>query len=355
MPRKNISETRAWTLFACILALCLIVLLAAAHFIGPRLVELSDLVPTQTLRAQIHLLQESQKTQDSVQNPNLTDVVILGDSTASRSLAANRIEKKIAGRSSSSSVLSLAVAYGTLANSYTLLLKHIAHHPPPRCIVVMTSYGAARHHYGETFWEQMVDPNLFSYHELLELYEWSREAGDFPSTEFGINEYKIKVAKRIVLNGFSIYLLRNAIFNSRSAEKSVRFFNQSLNGNGSFSFPRSYQSHTDPQFHAYLKNEYRAEPLIDLILKKIVDLKTNVLILSTPISEDFYTSNVQKWTKSHEAHMIELLSGRENVTFSLTPRTLPSFYFFDPTHLFADGAERLEGSYVADIQRCLDH
>lgn len=354
MPRKNISETRAWTHFTSLLILCLIVFLVVAHFVGPRLVQLSDLIPTQTLRAQIHLLQEAQKTQSSVQNLSSTDVIILGDSTASRSLAAEKIEKKISAPSSAKSALSLAVAYGTLANSYTLLLRHIAHHPLPRCIVIMTSYGAARQHYGETFWEQMVDPNLFSYHELLQLYEWSRTAGDFPSTTYGLNEYRLKVAERILLNGFSLYLLRNAIFNSKSSEKSARFFNRAISGNGSFSFPRNYQFHANPEFHAYLKKEYRVEPLIDLILKKIADLKTHVLILSTPLSEDFNVPDVQQWAKSHEAHMIELLSDHKNVTFSLMPRTLPGFYFFDPTHLISDGAEKLEDSYVTDIQRCLD-
>lgn len=98
MPRKNISETRAWTHFTSLLILCLIVFLVVAHFVGPRLVQLSDLIPTQTLRAQIHLLQEAQKTQSSVQNLSSTDVIILGDSTASRSLAAEKIEKKLARR-----------------------------------------------------------------------------------------------------------------------------------------------------------------------------------------------------------------------------------------------------------------
>ncbi len=363
MPQKNISEMRAWTQFTGLLILCLIVFFVVAHFIGPRLVRLSDLVPTQTLRAQIHLLQEAQTQEAQTQeaqtaqsnalSSNSADVIILGDSTASRSLAAERIERKISQPFSSKSALSLAVAYGTLANSYTLLLRHIAHHPLPRCIVVMTSYGAARQHYGETFWSQMVDPNLFSYDELLELYEWSRTAGDFPSTAYGLNEYRLKVAERILLNGFSLYLLRNAIFNSRSSEKSARFFNRAISGNGSFSFPRNYQFHANPEFHAYLKKEYRTEPLIDLILKKIADLKTHVLILSTPMAEDFNSPDVQRWTKSHEAHMFELLSTRDNVLFSLKPRTLPSLYFIDPTHLIADGAEKLEDSYVADIQRCL--
>ena len=80
---------RAWTHFACALAVSLIALLAAAHFAGPRLVQLSDLLPTQTLRAQMHLLQ------NRAQQPKPTDVIILGDSTASRSLSATRIEKKL--------------------------------------------------------------------------------------------------------------------------------------------------------------------------------------------------------------------------------------------------------------------
>lgn len=348
MCRKNSGEMRAWTHFACALALCLIALLVAAHFIGPRLVQLSARLPTQTLRAQIRLLQ------DRTRHQNPTDVIILGDSTASRSLIASRIEKKLNDSSHSGSVLSLAVSYGTLANSYTLLLRFLDKNPLPRCVVVMTSYGAARQHYGETFWEMMVDPNLFSYDELLALYEWSQEAGDFPSTAYGLTEYKFKVAERMLLNGFSLYLLRNALFNWRSAEKSARFFDQAFNENGSFSVPRSHRFHRDPGFHAYLTRPYQTEPLIDLVFKKIADLKTHVLILSTPLSEDFNTLDVKRWTKSHEAHVLELLSTYKNVSFSMIPRALPGSYFLDPTHLIADGAEQLEDAYVADIQQCLN-
>lgn len=348
MPRRNSSEMLAWTHFACALALCLIALLVAAHFIGPRLVQLSDRLPTQTLRAQIRLLQ------DRTRHQNPTDVIILGDSTASRSLIASRIEKKLNDSSHSGSVLSLAVSYGTLANSYTLLLRFLDKNPLPRCIVVMTSYGAARQHYGETFWEMMVDPNLFSYDELLALYEWSQKAGDFPSTAYGPIQYKLKVAERILLNGFSLHLLRNAIFNSRGTATSARFFDQAFNENGSFSFPRSYRFHVAPGFHDYLKKPYQTEPLIDLVFKKITDLKTHVLILSTPLSEDFNTPDVKRWTKSHEAHILEMLSTRVNVSFSLIPRTLPSSYFIDPTHMIADGAEQIEDSYLAEIRHCLN-
>lgn len=348
MPRKNISEMRAWTQFTGLLILCLIVFFFVAHFVGPLLVNRSALIPTQTLRAQIQILQQNAR------NGEPAKVIILGDSTASRSLAAKSIEKKIYGLPEKNAVLSFAISYGTLANSYSLLLRHLDHQPLPRCIVIMTSYGAARQHYGETFWSQMVDPNFFSYAELLKLYDWSKEAGDFPSTAYSLTEYKLKVAERMLLNGFSLYLLRNALFNPQNRADADRLFKRALDGNGSFSFPRSYRFHTNTEFHNYLKRPYQTEPVIDLILKKIADLETHVLILSTPLSEDANVPDVKQWTKSHETHMLELLSTRNNVTLSLAPRSLPSHYFTDPTHLISDGAEKLEDSYVADIQRCLD-
>lgn len=343
------SEKRAWVTFASRLATVLFVCAIAVHLVGPGLIRSADNLPTQMIRAQTRLIDSLDKSASPV------DVVIMGDSTAARALISKQIEAKLVGPNSPYRVVSYAVTYGTLANSYLLLLRHLQKQPPPRCIAIMTSYGAAEKHYGEVFWREMVEPQIFLLDELMLLYDWSAEVDDFPADTHSRLGYYLNLVYYRLLNGFSLDRAQGFLFNPLKRKSAELLFRRTLSEQGSFPFPKSYRFRPpNPEFHLYLKEKYRIEPMVDLILKKIAGLKTsNVVLFSPPMAATYYSGPVQQWTKDYAQHMKILLGQNQNVHISMDPLTLPDADFLDPTHVFAEGAALLQQSYVDVIQRCL--
>jgi hypothetical protein len=261
------------------------------------------------------------------------EVVIIGDSTASRALLPRHIEEFNA--------VSLAINGGNLRDSYYALKRYLQSQPSPRCIAIMTSYGAYQFHNANRFWAFTVAAGFLSFSDLMDLYKTSRQENIFPASEMSLPLYLYE----IVSHRLGLYLGWDLLHNYIAKPYMTRThpaqsYRTLMRERGALPLqsaaPWVSQEFVIKNF-SYLNRPFVIIPSQDFHLKKIFKLAkdhgASVRIFYPPISKSLRSVATEEWTSRVRQHMHHLSSLEDHVEFENTIHWIDDLHFLDGTHL----------------------
>lgn len=276
--------------------------------------------------------------------------IVIGDSTASRALPLSD--------STTGSAFSFAVQGGTIMDSYFLLRRYLEIYPPPPCIVLMSSYGAAAHNYPIKFWSLFVGQNFYRPEELEELYALSSRLNTFPASDFSYPTYRLKIATETVFNLFDWRTVSDLIFKPYSAREARQRYRLARHGNGSVPWTRGVGK-PPPSTTAYqdhLFQDFVVDPLADYAISRLASMKaTNLLVMNPPTSDRIRTPKSVEWFRQFASHMTTFAAKYPNIILNLQDPWLKDIAFHDATHLGTNGDHDFLQSQMPAINACVAH
>lgn len=298
---------------------------------------------------QIHRYQR-EVIQTAHVNEKKRDFIILGDSTAARNLLFP----------TDSNLTSLATFGGSLIDSYLLLIKYLRYHPPPKCLIIMTSYGAFDYHSMEMFWPDLVGNGFYSLDELKELYLVGLSQNDFPGN-LSYLEYINKIlTTNDWLNGFNWNDLQNYIFAREFMEDNPRVYRTLKQNNGlipvRWETAKRYNLQLTSPSEKYLENEFYPRKTLDIYIRKLFqkidDLKIRTIILHGPIANGLKSLNSEKWIQDYKQHVNVLIGNHKTIENHIEDEWLDNGNYYDGSHLLSFAAFKYTKSKESLFESC---
>lgn len=111
--------------------------------------------------------------------------------------------------------------------------------------------------------------------------------------------------------------------------------------------------------HEFLRQPFQPDPMLDLYIKKIVELTNQenirLFVAYGPIAESVRSPVSEEWLQRAASHISGLIGSSPNVTNLLSQTWFPDSQFTDATHLKWDKAMEFSKSLSGDLQGCLQN
>lgn len=247
--------------------------------------------------------------------------------------------------------LNLAIGGTTPLSGYYTLKRYLAHNAPPKMLIL--SYMSLHYAGVGTFWDRAIKFDYLGFREFDEIMKNARNLGQ--CALFGID------SKRCRWYYFFIYKINIRNFNAeiynawRDMRKSNRHKNNkhimdSLAHNGGHFFYGRAKESKGLNDEARLKN-FAINPLIDLYLRKIVDLAKahNIAVFhyQMPFNQSSFEALDLRFVREYNAFLDSMYDKYEIASLNHI-WALPNSDFGDPSHLF-NGAPKTTKDILGKI------
>lgn len=273
------------------------------------------------------------------------NVIILGDSTSAFGYSAGLLPR----------TLSLAVFSGSFAEIYQTLRRYLDRYDPPKCIVLTASYNWA-YHRDNRFWDIYVVNGFYDFSELADLYDVSKEIGDFPALEFSKAGFLANaVLYRLRLRGLHMADLQDALLHRKLYLSNIKFNRLMHENMGSINktnvvFPFIWEP------HSHLNEPFVVAPMYDEYLGRLVKLANSkgirVRWIQSPISKQVMTPVSQKFYADLNDHLRPIVLSDSRNTYDGTTKIYDDSEMFSATHLNTMGAHRFTEEQRPVFEEC---
>jgi hypothetical protein len=272
-------------------------------------------------------------------------VLIIGDSTAAFGYTAGSLPN----------TLSMAVFSGSFAEMYYTLERYLKKLPAPNCIVMTASYNWA-YHRDNRFWDIYALNRFYGLRELSEIYDASRDVGDFPASEYGKATFYLKYLLYVLrLQGLHMTDVQDAIFKRVLYRSNWKFHRLMRENMGSINkSSQIYPFIWEP--HSHLNEPFAPAPLYDEYLRRIVALAgargIRVNWIQSPISAQVLTPAAKEFYAALNARMRPLVMADPRNTYDGEIKVYPDELMFSATHLNIKGAHRFTAGQRGVFEGC---
>lgn len=284
------------------------------------------------------------------------DVLVVGDSTALQNiLPPNLLDLKAA---------SIAASGISAVEIYYILKRYleapVQDRTPPQCVLLMTSYGANHYHNVNFFWPLTVGHRLIYKDEALDLFRESEKISSWPATDFSRLSFVFRILKEVISYHLQFGALHQMIFQPNMtfthSQRTYRTFRRMRGAGPLGRSPIWLEQPFDGPNQDFLRNPFKPDPLLDLYIKKIVELtkqKNIRLILAYgPIANSVRTRSSEDWLNAAFRHISAITDPHANVLNLLKPIWLLDQDFTDATHLKWSRAMDFSRELSKDLKSC---
>lgn len=300
----------------------------------------------QTLRYHEELLDGQY---DELKRP---DVIVLGDSTATQNL----IPTSFIGLKA----ISLASPGTSTVETYYRLLEYLEKNEKPRCVLLMTSYGAHQFHIDTLFWQLIVGHGLMNYEQVLDFYETSKKLNDWPGNAMS----PLYLRARIFVERFEYYvqfgILNQAIFQPNlmflHPQRSYRLIRRTHGAGPLTRRPVWIDIGFDGPNQKFLKSEFRQSRVLDHYLQQILKLteKRGIKFYMDygPIAASLRNDSSLAWLKSGMEYLESQLKPFGHAKSLMNNEWYVDTQFTDGTHLNWRAAMKYSEKVGKEISEC---
>ncbi len=284
------------------------------------------------------------------------DVLVIGDSTAAQNILPPDLTNLSAASTAASGVSAIESYY---------ILKRFLEAPipdkrPPRCVLLMTSYGAHEYHVKNFFWPLTIGHGLLRREEAMDLYEQSTKIQSWPATSFSKWPFFANVIRETINYNLQFGALNQAIFQPNLTfthpQRSYRTFRRT-NGAGPMNRrPIWFEQPFDGPNQEFFRKPFAADPTLDLYIGKIVELtrekNIRLVVAYGPLAESIRTPISEAWMSDALAHLSAMLAPHSHVLNLLKPEWMMDYHFTDASHLRWRSAIDFSQELANDLQSC---
>ncbi|MBN8539047.1 MAG: hypothetical protein J0L82_01570 [Deltaproteobacteria bacterium] len=280
------------------------------------------------------------------------DLLIIGDSTAAQSLIPSEFRRVRA--------VSLASSAAGAIESYYLLREYLKKNGKPRCVLLLTSYGARQFHINTVFWPFIVGHGLLSYDQIVDYYDISKKLNEWPGNAMS----PISARARIFSERFQ-YFVQFGIFNQavfqpnlmfNHPQRSYRIFRRSYGGGPLLRRPEWLNIPFDGPNQEYLKSEFQPSPALDHYIQKILQLtkERGIRFYSDygPVAASMRNETSSSWLRSAIQHIEGLIKPFDHAKSLLDLEWYVDTSFSDSTHLNWNAARKYSAKVDEEVSDC---
>lgn len=280
------------------------------------------------------------------------DLLIIGDSTATQSLIPTEFRNL--------RTVSLASSGTGAVESYYRLLEYLGKNKKPRCVLLMTSYGAQQFHIDTLFWPLIVGHGLLKYDQIIDYYDTSKELNQWPGNAIS----PLSVRARILSERFQYYLqfgmLNQAIFQPNlmftHPQRSYRIFRRSYGGGPLNRRPIWLEVPFDGPNQEFLKSEFRPNLALDHYIQKILELtkEHGIQFYSdySPVAASMKNETSSSWLEKAMQHIEGLMKPFAHAKSLLGVEWQVDTSFTDGTHLNWIAARKYSAKVAEEVSDC---
>lgn len=280
------------------------------------------------------------------------DLLIIGDSTATQSLVPSEFRKVRA--------VSLASSGTSAVESYYRLLEYLEKNKKPRCVLLMTSYGAQQFHIDTLFWPLIVGHGLLKYDQILDYYETSKKMGEWPGNAIS----PLSVRTQILSERFQYYvqfgMLNQAVFQPNlmfnHPQRSYRIFRRTFGGGPINRRPIWLEIPFDGPNQDFLRGQFQPNPILDHYLQRILELTSRHGIQFYtdygPVAVSLRNETSSSWLRNAMMHIEKQLKQYGHTKSLLDIDWFVDTSFTDGTHLNWNAARKYSLKVEQEVSGC---
>lgn len=285
---------------------------------------------------------------------NDLDLLIVGDSTASQNVLAPDLPLLKAA--------SLAAPGISSIESYYNLKRYLTgmeNRPSPRCVLLMTSYGAQAYHIENFFWPLTVGHSLLRREDALDLYENSIKIHAWPSNRYSRWNYYLKIISEQVGYHLQFNSLKQLLFQPNltfnHSQRSYRLFRR-MDGSGPLQRrPQWLENRFNGPNQEFLTKPFNPDPVLDLYIEKIAKLTQErgipLAVAYGPLASSVRDETSERWLNDAIEHVGKIIAPFPHVSNLQKVEWMIDSKFADSTHLkWAFAAE-----YTKELGKKLSH
>lgn len=279
---------------------------------------------------------------DLPRNMPTIDLLILGDSTARASVNPLEFESVFA--------VNLGVNGGTALSAYHVLDRYNRTYGPPKCVMYISQYNWKRNY--NSFFTKVVFYQYLNWENIKNIWEIGVKNGVFPATDYSKFGFFTRIVRTwLYIDELPLNLIQEAYFQPKGPDQRLRIRTARLyvmreRGYQSYrNHPVLPESHFFNDNHVEFLNKFEPYETEDFYLQQLGELaeKTGTYLFYAflPVAEDSRAEEVRPHIESRNEHIKNVLSGSAMAVQIPLPLTLPRQYFYDFSHMNADGAKYL--------------
>ena len=193
---------------------------------------------------------------EHLKNP---DLLILGDSTAVQNLIPNEFQ--------SLRVVSLATSGTSAVEAYYRLHEYLEKNKKPRCVLLMTSYGAQQFHIDTLFWPLIAGHGILKHDQIIDYYITSKRMNQWPGNAYSPLSVRVQILSERFRYYVQFGMLNQAIFQPNlmfnHPQRSYRTLRRSYGAGPVNRRAIWLEMPFDGPNQAFLKSEFRPSPELD--------------------------------------------------------------------------------------------
>jgi hypothetical protein len=291
--------------------------------------------------------------------PNLEnlDILVIGDSTAVQNIVASNFGQLKAASIATNGVGAVEMYYALKRYLESPLERRV----PPKCILLMTSYGAHEFHQAEGhFWRASIGLGILSTADAIDYYREAAKLSAWPSSEFSLVHWLARVLISKIKPNVNFDIMQRMVILKDSTLNfpinAYRIIRRSNGAGPTEVYFRSRNKAFDSPNQAFLKQPFSPVPILDFYLKKIFDLAKKrgikLHILYGPLAQSVRTSESEAWLRVAFSHIAQLSEGYENVQSDLQALWMADYKFNDASHLKWSSASKYSAELAQKLTDC---
>lgn len=280
------------------------------------------------------------------------DLLIIGDSTASQDLIPSEFH--------SLKAVSLALSGASAIESYYRLVEYLEKNKKPRCVFLMTSYGALQFHIDTLFWPLIVGHGNLKYDQVIDYYETSKILNGWPGSSMS----PASVRAQIFSERFKYYVqfgwLNRALFQPNLMfnlpQRSYRTLRRTRGAGPMTRRPTWLELPFDGQNQEFLKRPFQPNAVLDFYLHRTLELtkKHGIRFYADygPVALSLKNDTSSIWLRDAIAHLEGLLKQFDHAKSLLNIEWGLDSSFTDGTHLDWITARKYSAKVESEISDC---
>lgn len=288
------------------------------------------------------------------------DVLVIGDSTAAQNILPTEFVN-LRGASVAASGVSAIESYYILKRYLETPLSK--QRSAPRCVLLMTSYGAHQYHISNFFWPLTVGHGLITKEEAVDFFNESTKLQAWPSTEFNTWSYLAHLLSERAAYHLQFGTLNQMIFRPNltflHSQRSYRTFRR-MSGAGPLNRSPIWLEHPfDGPNQDFLKKPFKVDPILDLYIRKIIELtkQHNIRLIAAygPLAESTRSPMSETWLSSALTHLSQLIDSNPRVINLMKASWMIDSHFTDASHLKWKSAIEYSRNLSGEFQFCKEN
>lgn len=274
------------------------------------------------------------------------DLVVLGDSTARAAFDPREFPH---------SAVNLGLYWGTALTSYHTLVSYLERRPAPRCLLMLYQYNWTRNY--ESFFNRVVNYQVFRWRDLLRIWDQSAGHGVFPASQHSYPAYLLRSLLGLArLNNAGLFTFRATGGELVPARKKI--FKDFRKRRGyAFDPPARTEKRLRffrPRIHGSYHQPFSPSETEDFYLREIARLAEekgiHLVYGATPLADTEYFSPAEGFVAPRNQHIQRLFEGFPAARILELPARERKGRFADFVHFNRKGSRR----FTAEFERRFD-